>query len=94
MCIRDRAKLRRERDVDLVIIDYLQLMESGGRFDSRVNEVSQITRGLKIMARELDIPVICLSQLSRGPEQRTDHRPMLADLRESGSIEQLSLIHI
>ena len=83
-----KAKLRRERDVDLVIIDYLQLMESGGRFDSRVNEVSQITRGLKIMARELDIPVICLSQLSRGPEQRTDHRPMLADLRESGSIEQ------
>lgn len=84
-----KAKLRRLRKVDLVIIDYLQLMSSGRkRSENRVQEVSEITRNLKIMAKELDVPLITLSQLSRGPESRTDHRPMLSDLRESGSIEQ------
>ncbi len=83
-----KARLRRMKGLGLVIIDYLQLMTSGRRIDNRVQEVSEITRGLKIMARELDVPVLTLSQLSRGPESRQDHRPMLADLRESGSIEQ------
>lgn len=84
-----KAKLRRVKNLGLVVIDYLQLMTSGGRrTDNRVQEVSEITRGLKIMAKELDVPVITCSQLSRGPESRTDHRPALADLRESGSIEQ------
>lgn len=83
-----KAKLRRLRKVDLVIIDYLQLMSSGRRIENRVQEVSEITRNLKIMAKELDVPLITLSQLSRGPESRSDHRPMLSDLRESGSIEQ------
>lgn len=83
-----KAKLRRMRNLGLVVIDYLQLMESANKHSSRVNEVSEITRQLKLMAKELDVPVICLSQLARGPENRQDHRPMLADLRESGSIEQ------
>ena len=83
-----KAKLRRVRDLGLVVIDYLQLMSTGRRSDNRVQEVSEITRSLKIMAKELNVPVITLSQLSRGPESRSDHRPMLADLRESGSIEQ------
>ena len=84
-----QAKLRRLPDVGLVIIDYLQLMTSGRRSsENRVLEVSEITRSLKIMAKELNVPVVCLSQLSRGPDSRTDHRPMLSDLRESGSIEQ------
>ena len=83
-----KAKLRRVKDLGLVIIDYLQLLSSGKRSENRVQEVSEITRSLKIMAKELNVPVITLSQLSRGPESRTDHRPMLADLRESGSIEQ------
>lgn len=84
-----KAKLRRLKKVDVVIIDYLQLMSSGRRrSENRVQEVSEITRNLKIMAKELDVPLITLSQLSRGPESRTDHRPMLSDLRESGSIEQ------
>lgn len=83
-----KAKLRRVKDLGLVIIDYLQLLTSSKRSENRVQEVSEITRSLKIMAKELNVPVITLSQLSRGPESRTDHRPMLSDLRESGSIEQ------
>ena len=83
-----KAKLRRLKQVDLVIIDYLQLMSSGRRIENRVQEVSEITRNLKIMAKEMNVPLITLSQLSRGPESRADHKPMLSDLRESGSIEQ------
>lgn len=83
-----KAKLRRMRNLGLVVIDYLQLMESSKKSTNRVNEVSQITRQLKLMAKELDVPVITLSQLNRGAEGRPEHRPLLADLRESGSIEQ------
>ena len=86
------AKCRRLDNLGLVIIDYLQLMTNSGyggnRGDSRVNIVSDISRSLKIMAKELNVPVICLSQLSRANESRTDKRPMLSDLRESGAIEQ------
>jgi replicative DNA helicase len=83
-----KARLRRVKDLGLVIIDYLQLMSGGGRGENRVQVVSEITRSLKVMAKELNIPVIVLSQLSRQTESRADHRPMLSDLRESGSIEQ------
>ena len=83
-----KAKLRRLPKIDLVVIDYLQLMSSGRRIDNRVQEVSEITRNLKIMAKEMDVPLITLSQLSRSADKRTDHRPVLSDLRESGSIEQ------
>ena len=83
-----KAKLRRFNDLGLVVIDYLQLMSTGKREGNRVQEVSEITRMLKIMAKELDVPVIAISQLARGPETRQDHRPILSDLRESGSIEQ------
>lgn len=83
-----KARLRRLRDLDLVIIDYLQLMSGTTRSDNRVAVVSEITRSLKIMAKDLHVPVVVLSQLSRGPESRTDHRPLLSDLRDSGSIEQ------
>lgn len=86
-----RAKCRKaklEKDIGLIIIDYLQLMESKGRSESRQNEISEISRSLKILAKELNVPVIALSQLSRAPESRPDHRPILSDLRESGSIEQ------
>ena len=85
------AKCRRLDNLGLVIVDYLQLMNGSGYGkggDSRVNVVSEISRSMKIMAKELNVPVVCLSQLSRGPEGRQDKRPMLSDLRESGAIEQ------
>lgn len=83
-----KAKLRRLKNPGLVIIDYLQLMNSSRRIENRVNEISEITRQLKLMAKEMNVPVITLSQLSRSVESRTDKRPILSDLRESGSIEQ------
>jgi len=86
-----RAKCRRlkqRHDLRLVVVDYLQLMSSGKRVESRQQEVSEFSRSLKLLAKELDVPVIAISQLNRGPEQRQDKRPMLADLRESGSLEQ------
>lgn len=83
-----KAKLRRLKNIGLVVIDYLQLMSTGRRDGNRVQEISEITRNLKVMAKELNIPVLALSQLARGPEARQDHRPLLSDLRESGSIEQ------
>ena len=82
-------RLKAEKGLDLVIVDYLQLMQAGGKYESRQLEIAAISRGMKQLAKELSIPVICLSQLSRQPERRAgDHRPQLADLRESGSIEQ------
>ena len=83
-------RLRARHGLDMVVIDYLQLMQSGGgrKSDSRTQEVSDMTRQLKLLARELDVPVVLLAQLNRGPETRLDHTPMIADLRESGSIEQ------
>ena len=83
-----KAKLRRLDGLGLVVIDYLQLMSTGFHNGNRVNEISEITRNLKILAKELNVPVITLSQLTRGPEQRENKRPQLSDLRESGSIEQ------
>ncbi len=86
-----RAKCRRlkqRHDLRLVVVDYLQLMTSGKRVESRQQEVSEFSRSLKLLAKELDVPVIAISQLNRGAEQRVDKRPMLADLRESGSLEQ------
>ena len=83
-----KAKLRRMKNLGLVVIDYLGLIATTLKTENRVQIVGEITRQLKIMAKELDVPIILLSQLSRGPESRTDKRPMLSDLRESGSIEQ------
>jgi replicative DNA helicase len=87
-----RAKARRlkadQPELGLIVVDYLQLMEASGGHESRQQEVSQISRSLKGLAKELQVPIIALSQLSRAPEQRSDHRPQLSDLRESGSIEQ------
>jgi replicative DNA helicase len=90
MEIRSKARRlkTREPNLGLIIVDYLQLMTSGSNVESRVQEVSQISRSLKVLARDLDVPIIALSQLSRAVEQRHDKRPILSDLRESGSIEQ------
>ena len=86
-----RAKCRRlmlEHGLGMVVVDYLQLMSGSGRNENRQQEISEISRSLKALAREMNCPLIALSQLSRAPEARTDHRPILSDLRESGAIEQ------
>jgi len=90
MEIRSKSRRLKSRhpDLGLIVVDYLQLMTSGGSVENRVQEVSQISRSLKMLARDLDVPIVALSQLSRAVEQRTDKRPLLSDLRESGSIEQ------
>jgi replicative DNA helicase len=87
--LRTRARrLKRQHRLGMVVVDYLQLLNSTGRYDNRVLEISEVTRGLKALAKELDVPVLALSQLSRAVEQREDKRPLLSDLRESGAIEQ------
>lgn len=89
MEMRSKARrLKMEKGLGLIVIDYLQLMSGRGKSENRQQEISEISRSLKALARELSVPVITLSQLSRAPEARTDHRPMLSDLRESGAIEQ------
>jgi len=89
MQLRVRARrLKQKHDIKAIVVDYLQLMNSGTRVESRQNEVAEISRGIKALARELSLPVICLSQLNRGAEQREGHRPRMSDLRESGAIEQ------
>ena len=88
-----RSKCRRLKariGLDMIVIDYMQLLQGSGqrKSDNRMAEISDMTRQLKLLARELDVPILLLSQLNRGPEQRQDHTPMISDLRESGSIEQ------
>jgi replicative DNA helicase len=86
-----RAKCRRlaaEHGLHLVVVDYIQLMQGRGRFENRTLELASISRSLKALAKELRVPVVVLSQLSRAPESRSDHRPQLSDLRESGALEQ------
>ena len=86
-----RAKCRRlaaEHGLNLVIVDYIQLMQGRGRFENRTLELGSISRSLKGLAKELNVPIVVLSQLSRAPEARSDHRPQLSDLRESGALEQ------
>ena len=83
-----KAKLRRVENLGLVVVDYLGLMESEQHYDNRALEVSVISRGLKLMAKELRVPILCCAQLNRGAEGRTDKRPQLSDLRDSGAIEQ------
>lgn len=89
MEIRSKArKLKQKYDLQMIVVDYLQLMSSGKKVESRQQEVSEFSRQLKLLAKELDVPLIAISQLNRGPEARTDKRPQIADLRESGSLEQ------
>jgi replicative DNA helicase len=89
MEIRAKARrLKQRNDLKLIVVDYMQLMTSGKKVESRQQEVSEFSRQLKLLAKELEVPLIAVSQLNRGPEQRTDKRPMLSDLRESGSLEQ------
>ena len=83
-----KAKLRRVKNLGLIVVDYLGLMQSDREIDNKVQQVAEISRGLKLMAKELGVPLICCAQLSRGPENRPDKRPMLSDLRDSGAIEQ------
>jgi replicative DNA helicase len=89
MEIRAKARrLKQRHNLRLIVIDYMQLMTSGRKVESRQLEVSEFSRQIKLLAKELEVPVVALSQLNRGPEQRSDKRPMLSDLRESGSLEQ------
>ena len=89
MEIRTKARrLKQRHDIRLLVVDYIQLMTSGKKVENRQQEVSEFSRQMKLLAKELDIPVVALSQLNRGPEARTDKRPLLSDLRESGSLEQ------
>jgi replicative DNA helicase len=89
MEIRAKARrLKQKHDLRLIVVDYLQLMSSGKKVESRQQEVSEFSRQLKLLAKEIDVPLIAISQLNRGPEQRTDKRPQVSDLRESGSLEQ------
>jgi replicative DNA helicase len=87
--VRARARrLKREHGLGMIVIDYLQLMQTAGRSENRATEISEISRSLKALAKELDVPVVALSQLNRSVEQRNDKKPVMSDLRESGAIEQ------
>ena len=89
MELRAKARhLKAEKDVDIIFVDYIQLLNASQRMESRQQEISFISRSLKALAKELEIPIVCLSQLSRAVESRTEHRPIMSDLRESGAIEQ------